>query len=1139
MKTVASYLSLFLFYFLLFPLTTVGQAGLPYLTHYKVPSQLGTRMWGIVQGENQEMFFLNKKGVYSFDGYGWEMLPLKDRPIAFCNHAKLYVSTEKGIVSFKRASKGAFISTPVIGKVNDFFHKFVMEGQNLYAIGTQNIMQVMPGEPELLKSVYSEQDSTRYVTDAFTLNGKLFIVQNKSHIFLVRSAHAIPLSLSLPYLVDINFVFGNNKAVFIGLSNNKLFRFDGKNVSQVMLKDQPYLEESYLAGGIMIDDKHMALSTMLGGSVVVDIGTGESVAMINYSAGLPDDEISALGLDGQNGLWLAHGMGVSRIDFKLPLTTFTHYPGLSGNLLSVAEFDNLLYVGTSDGLYVLTLQKDYKETVISVKERIESPKIVSSPSIPVESKTLTDKKKKGFFGRMFSSDTEKAEEVKTFDRGITEAKAPETIRVSKKKVITLQSVSRVYRRVLGVEGKCQQLMELNGTLLAVTSRGVFEITSESSVPLVVGKNIRIATHSALNKSLLWLGGDDGISSLEKTGNVWKYNSAISVGNDVPTSLVELSIDELLVSTESKVLRVLVGGKGAPLNLPVNGMRFDSPIVRQISGAVRIISSGNVYTYNQVNNSVVLDSIEFPHPVSQMILTQDQISWLCIDRTWKCYSGKGVIDNPNTPFISLFDRVNAIFVNKTNELLVVNGFKEVGRVAVPKGFENPATIPLVVKWAEDRDGKLLDLDDIVLTYANNSLKIQFASPAYIKEQSTEYQYIIDGKMSRWTTWSSSPIIDFPFFSSGSYSLKVRARDLLGRQSSIYALNFRIKPPFWKSIWFISICVFVFLVFVFFFIRVREQRLLHDKIVLEQKVRIRTQTIEEQKEELESQRDALAQQNEDISQKSEEIEAQRDEIEAQRDHIFKQRENITKSIEYAKKIQIAAMPSREAVNEILPEHFILFRPRDIVSGDFFWTTSYHGKIIVAAADCTGHGVPGAFMSMLGLSFLNEVVVKIDDLNPALILNKLRAFIMSTLSQRGVEGGSKDGMDIALCIIDFENRTLEFAGAYNPLYYIQDGLVREVKGDKMPVGIHINEEVTFTNHTLSLDGISAFYIFSDGFVDQFGGEVGKKFMARKFKALIGDIQEKTMVEQGVMLEEILDKWQGSNEQVDDVLVIGVKLV
>ncbi|HUW06367.1 MAG TPA: SpoIIE family protein phosphatase, partial [Williamwhitmania sp.] len=181
----------------------------------------------------------------------------------------------------------------------------------------------------------------------------------------------------------------------------------------------------------------------------------------------------------------------------------------------------------------------------------------------------------------------------------------------------------------------------------------------------------------------------------------------------------------------------------------------------------------------------------------------------------------------------------------------------------------------------------------------------------------------------------------------------------------------------------------------------------------------------------------------------------------------------------------------------------------------------------------------MSMLGLSFLSEIVNTVGDLHPATILNQLRTFIKYTLSQEGSESESKDGMDIALCVIDRESNQLEFAGAYNPVYIIRNGTLEEIKGDKMPVGIHPGEKDSFTNNIIPLDGITAFYLFSDGFADQFGGPEGRKFKAKNFRELLAKNYALTMDEQGEALEAAFNEWQGYYDQVDDVLVVGVRIV
>ncbi|MFP4060062.1 MAG: tetratricopeptide repeat protein [Bacteroidales bacterium] len=270
----------------------------------------------------------------------------------------------------------------------------------------------------------------------------------------------------------------------------------------------------------------------------------------------------------------------------------------------------------------------------------------------------------------------------------------------------------------------------------------------------------------------------------------------------------------------------------------------------------------------------------------------------------------------------------------------------------------------------------------------------------------------------------------------------------------------------------------------------------------------------------------------------LEKQNHEISNQRDQIFQQKMEITDSIHYASKIQSAVLPPDDYIKENFPDHFILYKPRDIVSGDFYWLTQQNGRVIYCAADCTGHGVPGAFMSMLGVAFLNEIVSKGHDISAAMILNELRKYIVQSLHQEGKEGEAKDGMDIALCIVDKENMKLQFAGAFNPLIKVRNNEIIEIRGDRMPIGIHINMKDDFTNHEIDIQKNDAFYIYSDGYVDQFGGDKGKKFMSKRFKQLLIEINKFSMQEQKQILENRLKEWMGQYEQVDDIIVIGARV-
>lgn len=282
---------------------------------------------------------------------------------------------------------------------------------------------------------------------------------------------------------------------------------------------------------------------------------------------------------------------------------------------------------------------------------------------------------------------------------------------------------------------------------------------------------------------------------------------------------------------------------------------------------------------------------------------------------------------------------------------------------------------------------------------------------------------------------------------------------------------------------------------------------------------------------------------LEQSNQQISEQKREIEVQRDIANQQKKKITDSIQYAQRIQNAVLPPFSAFEKILPEHFILFKPRDIVSGDFYWMSEKEGIAIIVAADCTGHGVPGAFMSMLGVAFLNDIVNKItlnkhfQSLQANEVLNQLREYIINSLHQSGKLNESKDGMDIALCIIDFEHNQMQFAGAHNPVYIIRNGQLNVIEADKMPIGYYKNMADSFTNHEIQLEKNDLIYIFSDGYFDQFGGTQNTKMFSANFRKYLLAIHSQSLTEQKRLLNDYYENWKGTREQIDDVLVIGFK--
>jgi len=249
-------------------------------------------------------------------------------------------------------------------------------------------------------------------------------------------------------------------------------------------------------------------------------------------------------------------------------------------------------------------------------------------------------------------------------------------------------------------------------------------------------------------------------------------------------------------------------------------------------------------------------------------------------------------------------------------------------------------------------------------------------------------------------------------------------------------------------------------------------------------------------------------------------------------------ITSSIEYAQRIQKALLPPDEEIINLLREHFIYYQPKDIVSGDFYWLSEKENKSIIAAADCTGHGVPGAFMSMLGISMLNEIVNQQNIIQTDIILNKLRENIIKSLRQNNNIGQLKDGMDLSVLIINWNEMTVQFSGAYNSLIIVRKNELYTHKADRMPVGYHSKHNNSFNKKEIKLEHDDILYIFSDGYIDQFGGNSNKKFLIQQFKALLLEINSESLVKQKEIINKKFFEWKGSNPQTDDILIIGIKI-
>ena len=294
-------------------------------------------------------------------------------------------------------------------------------------------------------------------------------------------------------------------------------------------------------------------------------------------------------------------------------------------------------------------------------------------------------------------------------------------------------------------------------------------------------------------------------------------------------------------------------------------------------------------------------------------------------------------------------------------------------------------------------------------------------------------------------------------------------------------------------------------------------------------------------LEADKEELSVRNQKLWEMSLSIQKEKQHIQLLKNDIEEKHKNITDSIAYAKRIQDAVVPRTEILRDALPDYFLFWRPKETVSGDFYWMKREGDILIFTIADCTGHGVPGAFMSMMGVAFLNEICAKIDEsVQPSDVLEQLRSLVITTLKQKNEDIlEPKDGMDIALCILNLRTRVLRFSGANNPMYLVRDGELTEYRPVKNPIGLY-PRLLNFETVEIQTQPGDYVYMFSDGYADQFGGEIGKKMSYKRFKNMLADTCKRTLVasEQEKIIADFLDDWRADFAQMDDVLVGGYKM-
>jgi len=401
-------------------------------------------------------------------------------------------------------------------------------------------------------------------------------------------------------------------------------------------------------------------------------------------------------------------------------------------------------------------------------------------------------------------------------------------------------------------------------------------------------------------------------------------------------------------------------------------------------------------------------------------------------------------------------------------------------------------------------------NLMLPYDKNHLTFEFIAISLKIPEKVRYQWKLEGFDQKWSPVTSKYEANYSNLPHGEYTFKVKACNNDGLWNKNPAeFSFLIKPPFWKTWWFYTICGFALISSGYAFLKIRLKNLEKAEKFLTQQVRLKTKQLADE----------------------------RDKVQKQHEEIARKNKRIISNIKYAQYIQKSILPEKNKITEVLPESFILFKPKDIVSGDFYWYVKKNNRVVVAAVDCMGHGVPGAFMSIIGNELLNDIVIRKNILKPSMILEKLHDGVVSSLTKNIHDTELIDGMDISLCTIDPVKKFLEFSGARQSLVLIRNRKVELIKGDNLPIGFLYKSQRNYKSHIINIKNKDTVYILTDGYCDQFGGKDNDKFMSARFFDLLLNMQKSSMARQEEILHSTIEQWKGDNDQLDDILVIGMR--
>lgn len=1161
------------------------EQGIPFFSFFSSDEFASKEIFSMIEDEDGQILMTNRRGIIIYDANSYNFISTPGMPVELAKDPftkKLYVACNNSFGTLEKTdSSYTYLE---ISKINNNFTgniKIFFDTNEIF-FDYRSFIALMNRTDKSINNILPPENS------AFGGITKI----NQKYCVLILGKGFFPITQN--FTANKNYTF-DGKKIIVSLNNdffnlfitadNKLYYIENDKIIEKNDTTIEYLNDKIISGGIIINDYLIALYTLNGGIAFFDVKKEKILTVLNNFTGLPENEVFTMTIDKNGGLWVANNFGLFRYNLTLPILNFGIYPGLEGKILSTQISDTTLYVLTTQGVYYLTKPTSDKEFEDYVKKQ-QTPIASQNSNFNTSNNTANQNdindineitqinqtnsndnsnadinKKNNIFKRwskkIFKKKNKNNNQSNT-DTNIINTNNADTLYmpqdttnsiqidtnqttqiIQQTNIVRSHNVPKttkkqfselyyIYKKIDGIDSKCKQAVEYNNKLFVSSNSGLYVISNNNSKNIIENEYITTIQQSTKSDNILYVAS---IYSL--------YSIDMSKNNITTKKIFDLNkIDDYVFSITETDTAIWLGGEGFAYRIGYNSKKAEIfPISPDFLPAVKLLNlNKNLYCYTPqgifkhnkgIDSITLFQSIKADDAKSiYFIKSQKDIIWFKQSERWKIQSDSSKIDSAQINYLNIIQGIIDIKIDKENNLWIVSENNSLYKISNNNNQNTNFLFDIKVKSYMINNINQNKNNNITINYSENlTAEFHLMSPFYLQNNQTVYQYAIsshEGDIKKWSDFTTNNKFEIPL-KTGTQYINFRAKNVLNQFSSVKTFKITVKPPFWDTAWF-SLLVIITISLIFSLIAILRQKALKNRnIELEKQVKIRTSKIEKQNEELQVQ--------------SEEIKRQSNIVKDQRDKIQKTNDYITQSINYARRIQTAILPADKILLKRFSDYLIISKPRDIVSGDFYWTKKYNNKMYIAVADCTGHGVPGAFLSMLGTAYLNEITTYKENLNSSLILNSLRQSIIYALQEKE-ENNVRDGMDISFAIFDFEKNTIDFSGAYQSLYLLRKGEITIYKGDRMPIGYSRNNNIPFTSTEIKFQKDDIIYLFTDGYADQFSKKSKTKFMLSNFRKLIKTIGDVPLSIQKELFNETFLEWKGDARQIDDITIVAVKI-